>query len=221
LSGIGFNPELPVVLCAIAATTLLILNHGNGFKPPSAFIVIISHDDEQETVQPMSHTVGTLLANWVLLSIKAMWLSRVDNSYQPGRFRINVYRAVPVEIIEGSQKTFTFSAATTPRSIAEQSGVTVYPEDNLSFVPVTNFVTQGTIGQEIVINPATPINVNLYGTPTVIRTHANTVGELLADNKIKLGQGDSVQPVASTALSSGVAVFVIHSGTQIQTSLRP
>jgi uncharacterized protein YabE (DUF348 family) len=205
------------VLCAIAATTLLILNHGNGFKPPSAFIVIISHDDEQETVPTHESTVGTLLAKLGIVINKGDVVEpSLTTAINQEDFRINVYRAVPVEIIEGSQKTFTFSAATTPRSIAEQSGVTVYPEDNLSFVPVTNFVTQGTIGQEIVINPATPINVNLYGTPTVIRTHANTVGELLADNKIKLGQGDSVQPVASTALSSGVAVFVIHSGTQIQ-----
>lgn len=206
-----------LVLCFIGTITLISLNRRHTFKPPTAFIVIISHDHEQETVPTYEATVGALLAKLnITLNKGDVVEPSLNTPINQEDFRINVYRAVPVEIIEGTQKTFTFSAATTPRSIAEQSGITVYPEDYINFVSVTNFVTQGTIGQEVNINPATPINVNLYGTPTIIRTHARTVGQLLATNNIKLGKGDSVEPAASTPLTGNVPVFVIHMGTQIQ-----
>jgi uncharacterized protein YabE (DUF348 family) len=206
-----------LVLCIVGAAILVDLNRMDTFKPPSAFIVIISHDHEQETIPTHEPTVGALLAKLnITLNKGDVVEPSLTTPINQEDFRINVYRAVPVEIIEGAQKTFTFSAATTPRSIAEQSGITVYPEDYINFVSVTNFVTQGTIGQEVIINPATPINVNLYGTPTIIRTHAKTVEQLLDTNNIMLGKGDSVEPTASTLLSASVPVFVIHRGTQIQ-----
>ena len=150
-----------VVLCLAAGITLLVLNHSDSFKPPSAFVVIVSHDQEQETVPTHEPTVGALLAKLDIVINKGDVVEpSLTTPINQEDFRINVYRAVPVEIVENGQKTFSFSAATTPRSIAEQSGITVYPEDYINFVPVTNFVAQGTIGQEVVINPAaTPINV--------------------------------------------------------------
>ncbi|HUC88393.1 MAG TPA: ubiquitin-like domain-containing protein [Candidatus Binatia bacterium] len=206
-----------LVLCTAAAVTLVVLNHHHSFKPPTALTVIISHDNEIQTVPTHEATVGALLAKLDIVINKGDVVEpSLSTPINQEDFRINVYRAVPVEIVDGTQRTFAFSAATTPRSIAEQAGITVYPEDYIYFVPVTNFVTQGTIGQEVIINPATPVNVNLYGTPTLLRTHATTVGQLLDQDKIKLGQNDSVQPAESTLLSSSVEVFVIHKGTQIQ-----
>jgi uncharacterized protein YabE (DUF348 family) len=206
-----------LVLCIVAAITLVILERRNSFKPPTAFIVIVSHDNEQETIPTHEHTVSALLAKLnITLNKGDVVEPSLSTPINQEDFRINIYRAVPVEIVEGAQKIFTSSAATTPRSIVEQNGITVYPEDYVNFVPITNFVTQGTIGQEVVIDPATPIDFNLYGTPTVLRTHTSTVGELLAENNIKLGKDDSVEPAANTSLSSSVPVFVIHKGTQIQ-----
>src|SRR5581483_7363477 len=105
-------------------------------------------------------------------------------------FRINIYRAVPVEIVDGSSLTYSFSAATTPRAIAAQTGVQVFAEDNLSVVPTRNFLTEDAIGERLVVNRATPVNVNLFGAPTVIRTHAKTVGDLLAEKHIALAKDD-------------------------------
>ena len=68
-------------------------------------------------------------------------------------FHINVYRAQPVAIIDGGRKVFALSAATTPRSLAAAAGVTVYPEDGIVSQPTYNFVKDGTIGQQVVIDP--------------------------------------------------------------------
>lgn len=205
-------------LCLVAGGILLLLNHNNKFKPITSYIVIISHDHEQETVPTNEPTVGALLARLgITLNKGDVVEPSTSTQINEDNFRINVYRAVPVEIIDGTQKTFTVSAATTPRSIAQQAGITVYAEDYVQTVPVTNFLAQQSISEQVIIDPATPVNVNLYGTQTVIRTHATTVGQLLQEKHIILQPGDSVQPAANTPITAGGQVFVIHKGTQIQT----
>jgi uncharacterized protein YabE (DUF348 family) len=131
-------------------------------------------------------------------------------------FRINVYRAVPVEIVDGVNKTFTFSAATTPRSIAEQAGVTTYPEDYLNTLPTTNFLQEDAIGERVVIDRATPVNMNLYGAQVVLRTHAKTVGALLKDRGVQLAKNDSVEPVASTPITANQQIFILRKGTKLE-----
>jgi hypothetical protein len=128
---------------------------------------------------------------------------------------------VPVTIIDGDSKTFAYSAAATPRSIVKHAGVQVYPEDDLKLLPTTNFLADNSIGERVVIDRATPVNLNLYGTPVVIRTHAKTVAQLLQDKHIKLSKDDTVQPSVSTPLAPSTQVFVVHKGTQIVTEEKP
>jgi resuscitation-promoting factor RpfB len=120
-----------------------------------------------------------------------------------------------VEIVDGTTRTFAFSAATTPRSIAKQAGISVYPEDGIATVPAANFLTARTIGEQVIIDRAIPVNLNLYGTPAAIRTHAKTVKALLADKHIELAKDDTVQPAAETALTPSLQVFVTRKGVKI------
>jgi uncharacterized protein YabE (DUF348 family) len=206
-----------VVLLAVGVTALVATNGGTPkFQPNNSNIVIVSHDKTQQTVPTRAKTVGELLEK---LNITL----NSGDVVEPGKttpiigdnFRINVYRAVPVTVIDGATKTFTYSAAQTPRSIVKQAGVTVYPEDDLTLAPTQNFLTDSSIGDRLVINRATPVNVNLFGTPVVMRTHAQTVGDLLKEKNISLGDGDSVQPSASTTLTSDMQVFLIRKGKQV------
>jgi uncharacterized protein YabE (DUF348 family) len=207
-----------VVLCLGAGITLLLLDKHSAFKPITSYSVIISHDGEKETVPTNEPTVGALLARLgITLNIGDVVEPSTTTQINEDNFRINVYRAVPVEIIDGSQKTYTFSAATTPRAVAQQAGVTVYPEDYVNTVQTTDFVGQQSISTQIVITPATPVNLNLYGTPTVVRTHTTTVGALMTQLHIVLKQGDSVESAPTTPITAGMQVFVVHKGTQIQT----
>jgi uncharacterized protein YabE (DUF348 family) len=208
-----------MVLLALSVAGFVTLNGGSPkLRQSDSHIVIISHDKQEQTVPTRAATVGELL-------------KRVNIHLQPGdvvepapsteivedNFRVNVYRAVPITIIDGDQKTFSYSAAATPRSIVKHAGVQVYPEDNLNLLPTENFLTDSSIGERVVIERATPINVNLYGTPVVMRTHAKTVGDLLKEKNIKLGKDDDVQPKADTPLTPQAQMFVIRKGTQIVT----
>jgi uncharacterized protein YabE (DUF348 family) len=182
-----------------------------------AYVVIITHDHAEQTVPSREPTVGALLKKLNLtLNEGDVVEPSAQTKIKQDDFRINIYRAVPIEIIDGTQHTFTFSAATTSRSIARQAGIATYAEDNLTIKPVDNFVSQEAIGEQVVIDRATPININLYGTPTVVRTHAKTVADLMKEKGIKLAKDDQVTPALSTPLVDNQQLFVTRNGTKIE-----
>jgi resuscitation-promoting factor RpfB len=71
------------------------------------------------------------------------------------------------------------------------------------------------------IKRSVPVGLILYGTPTVTRTHSDTVGAMLTEKHIVLRNGDTVQPAASTPVSTNQQIFILHKGTKIATSTQP
>lgn len=206
-----------MALLVVGMVSLLVFNGGTPkLKTSDSNIVILDYDKQRQTVPTRAKTVGALLDKLAihLNSGDVVEPSR-DTEIVGDNFRVNVYRAVPVTVIDGETKTFAYSAAATPRSIVKQAGVQVYPEDDLTLLPTENFLTDSSIGERVVINRATPVNVNLYGTPVSLRTHAKTVAALLKEKGIALHDGDTVQPVESTPLTTNTQVFVTHKGKQI------
>lgn len=185
---------------------------------PNSKIVIVSHDGVQQIVPSDDKTVGDLL-NRLHININKgdVVEPNLATVIDQDEFRINIYRAVPVAIILNNNITYTYSAATTPRAIAEQSGATVYPQDYVSTIPSENFLEDGVIGERVVIDPATPINVNLYGTALVLRTHADTVAGLISQNNIHLAASDQVTPALNSPLTQNTVVTIERKGTQVQT----
>lgn len=180
--------------------------------------VIISHDHVQETVPTREKTVGGLLVKLNLkLNQGDVVEPAVTTVIDQDQFRINIYRAVPVEIVDSTSKVFTFSAATTPRAIAVQAGNKVYPEDIITAVPSQNFLLAGAIGEQIVIDRATPVSVDLYGTQVVLRTHAKTVAELIKERGIQLAQNDQIVPSPDTPIMPNQQLAFIRTGTKVET----
>lgn len=180
-------------------------------------VVIINHDHIQQIVPSIEPTVGKLLNKLHITMHQGDVVEpNLSTPINQDDFRINIYRAVPVEVIEGNRHKFTFSAATTPRSIAAQAGFKLYPEDYVKTVPVNNFITQGSIGEQVIIRPAIPINLNLFGTAVVLRTHAKTVGQLIALKKIHLVKSDQTIPALNTPITPNIQVFIIRHGVKLQ-----
>lgn len=195
---------------------VLLVRNDNSLAENDTNIVIVDHDKERQTVPTNAKTVGELLDK---IDVRL----NAGDVVEPSRateiigdnFRVNVYRAVPVTVIDGGRKTYAYSAAATPRSIVKQAGVTVYPEDRLNLEPTENFLTDSSIGERVIIDRATPINLNLYGTAVPMRTQASTVGDLLREKNITLKEGDTVQPAPSEKLTASSQVFVIRKGKQV------
>jgi uncharacterized protein YabE (DUF348 family) len=212
-------PIIFFVILILATACLVWYNaqQSNDRPIPTTRVVIISHDHEQQTVPSNEPNVGDLL-NKLAITLNPGDVVEPSEAtvINQDDFRINIYRALPVKIIDGSSVTFTTSAATTPRSIAQQAGLNPYPEDTLATVPVTNFVTEGSIGETVAITRSTPVDLNLYGTPIATRTQAKTVGALLADKHISLKTGDTLSPAATTPISNNQLIFVIRNGSTVQ-----
>jgi resuscitation-promoting factor RpfB len=208
-------------ITAIGFLSYVIFAQGNNNdKKLQRYIVIISHDGGQQIVPSDEPTVGALLTKLHLSLNKGDVVEpALDTRINADEFRINVYRALPVEIDDSGTKSFTFSAAKTPRAIAQQSGLSLYPEDEVTTSPASDFASQGAIGQVINIKRSVPVNLVLYGTPFVTRTHSDTVGQMLSEKNIVLKNGDTVQPDINSPIAAGQNVFVLHAGTTATTTV--
>ncbi len=219
---------IPVAVLSVMALLSLIgyfvffHKPGKPIAPNSAFIVIISHDKEVQTVPSRSQTVGTLLKKLdIHLNKGDVVEPALDTKIRQDDFRINVYRAVPVQIVEQGRRKFSYSAATTPRSIARQAGFELYAEDGVTDKPVTNFLKQGSLTEQVIIDRSVPVHLNLYGTAVTLRTHANTVGQLLKQKGLSLAADDQVLPKADTAIKPNQQIFLVRKGTKLQSIVEP
>lgn len=207
------------VLIFLTAGIYFVARQTNQIKPhPEGFVVIVSHDHEKQVVPSRQQTVGTLLKKLgIRLGEGDVVEPATDAVIKQDDFRINVYRAVPVQVVNGSRKTFAFSAGTTPRAIAQQTGQKLYAEDLANTVPAQNFVQTGAIGEQVVIDRATPVNVDLYGAHVVIRTHAETVGDMMKEKHIVLTKKDRLSVPRSTPITPGLKVAFLRTGTKTET----
>lgn len=183
-----------------------------------AYVVQLSVDGKKQTLPTRAGTVQDFLDRAeIKLEDGDVVEPAADIEIDEDNFRVNVYRARPVTIFDGDKRIQALSAATTARSVAAQVGIDVYPEDRLKQEASSDVLRDQVIGDKITIERATVVNLNLYGTPVVIRTHSKTVADLLKEKNIALASGDSVQPAAETPITSNIQVFVTRSGTQITT----
>lgn len=189
-----------------------------GAEDISPRVVIVSHDNVQEAIPSRQATVGDLLNKMELkINDGDVVEPALATTIDQDQFRINVYRAKPVDVIENGKDNFTYSAATTSRSIASQAGLSTFAEDSLVTVPVDNFVTERAVGQKVIVTRATPVNVNVYGVQTLMRTQAKTVGDLLDEKHIVLANDDQVVPTADQPIAANSQIYIIHNGTAIAT----
>lgn len=183
-----------------------------------ANIVLLHVDNETRVLPTREKTVGALLENaGVQLNEGDIVEPATDTIIEEDDFRVNVYRAAPVVIQDDDARIFAMSAATTSRSIADQAGVSVHPEDEVRTEPSTDFLRDG-IGSKVIIHRSTPVVLNLYGARLAMRTQAATVGELLSDKQVNLAPDDTVQPSADTPLTEGLQIFVTRFGVQVITA---
>ncbi len=211
----------PFIVPVITLLVLLIVT-GIGYvllgsktvSSSDSHVVILTNDKQRRTIPTSAATVSDFLKK---LNIKVnpgdVVEPDLNTEIVEDNFRVNIYKAVPVTIVQGAHKKFLNTAATSPRSIAEEAGIKVYPEDDINIEIPQNILRTGNIGKEVVIKPATPAYLNLYGTPVAVRTHKITVGDLLAEKQVYLSPSDTVQPSITTRITPGISVVVSRQGT--------
>jgi resuscitation-promoting factor RpfB len=209
-------PLLGAVLGIFIVIGIVLTHRGDALKPSGSHVVYLFDKGKKETLDTKAQTVGQLLKNLPLhlIAEDVVEPSR-DTTIVEDNFRVNVYRARPVIVVDKGSRTVTLTAQKSARVVAENAGVQVYPEDKATFL--AGDIRQNIVGEQVVINRATPVFLNLYGTALNVRTRAKTVGDLVKEKQIKLQGGDTLQPDANTPISANLQVFVVRSGTKIMT----
>lgn len=181
-------------------------------------VVIVYADNITQTVSTRETKVKDFLdAADIQINVGDVVEPSIETAIVEDNFHINVYRAKPVLLLDGDKKIRTLSAAFTPRSIAEQAGIQIYPEDILSTVTRDDILADGALGQIVEIDRALPVSINLYGNEVNVRTHTTTVGEVLKEKNIALAEGEVLSPSADTPLSAADKIFVTKFGTSVVT----
>lgn len=196
-----------------------VVANGQTIGPDDNHIVSLYVDGEETVVPTRAQTVGELLEKTdVLLTEADLVEPAKDTRIDADNFKINVYKARPVSIVDGTTVTRVLSPYEGAKLIAEKAGVTVYPEDTYTLESGNSFVDEQIIGEKITINRATPVTINLYGAgPVTYRTHAATVGELLAERSITAEEGATLTPAAETPITPNLAIFISKFGKQVVT----
>jgi uncharacterized protein YabE (DUF348 family) len=180
--------------------------------------VTVHYDGTTQTVATHAKTIGEVLdrAHIPVSKNDDIEPSR-DTALMSNDYNVNIYRARPATVVDGQNSYHIFTAAQSPKEIVAAAGITVYPEDEIAMSRVNDFVSEGTIGLKLTVNRAVPLTLNMYGTPTPVRTQAKTVSALLLEKHVKLQQGDELQPAAETPITSNMTVSLLRNGTQVVT----
>lgn len=197
-----------------------VVANGQTLSPSDSHVVNLYIDGQETTAPTRASTVKEFLANAkVTLNEGDLVEPSINSEITSDNYRVTVYRAKPVTIIDGTSVSKVLTPEESPQLIAKKAGITVYPEDKLALTSANNFVDEQIIGEKLTIDRATPATVSLYGTPAATyRTHSSTVGDLLKEKGIVPEPGATVSPAAETPLTANMAIFISKYGKQVVTA---
>ncbi len=213
---------VPVItgFCLILLTIAFVIFFGNAKQiqvTPDSKIVIITDAGIKQIVPSNDKTVGTLLKRLnISLGQGDVVQPNLSTPINQDDFRINIYRAVPVEIVEDGVAYYSFSAAITPRAIANQAGVMATASDYVSSQPSENFLASSAIGRQVIIESGIPIVFDLYGTDLSIYVHASTVAGVINQENIQLTSEDQVSPSLNSSISPNEQVSISRPGIKTE-----
>ncbi|MBX4197684.1 G5 domain-containing protein [Candidatus Saccharibacteria bacterium] len=211
-------PIFGLILGAAIVATLAISKGGTPtFRPSDSHVVFLFDNGKKQTIDTKAKTVGELIQRLPLNLIPEDVVEpSADTEIVEDNFRINVYHARPVTIVDGTNKTVTLTAQKSARVVAEAAGLKINPEDLASFAQ--GDIAQNVIGEKVVVARAIPVTLNLYGTQVPSYTQASTVAALLSEKHIKLDNGETVNPVPKTPVTPNLQIFILAKGSQVITT---
>lgn len=203
------------------SVAMFISTNGQTIGASDSNIVYLSIDGKQQVVPTSAATVKDLLDRLnITVSEQDIVTPALETPIYDDNLAVDVQKAKPVMIVDGGKKTITLSAQPTPREVAQKAGIAVSPEDKVESKTIESInprqaIREGIASEQVVIDRAMATNLNLYGSAIALKTHADTVGELLAEKNIKPAEGDTVTPALDTPLTPDTQIFVVRTGHQV------
>lgn len=127
---------------------------------------------------------------------------------------VNIRRARPITVIDGSKQTRVVTADTDTATIAKLADSALKANDTTKTSQISNFVGAGGVGQEITITRAKAVTVTLYGQVLNLRTQKPTVRDMLTEAGIKLDPSDTMSIDINAPINDDMAFQIWRNGVQ-------
>jgi uncharacterized protein YabE (DUF348 family) len=208
------EPRSIIALGLLIFTVILGVGTGNLPISPAAHadsqrVVSLYADGTKKVFTTSATTVGEVLGRaGIKLSSGDIVEPATSTLVTTGFFNINVYRARPIQVSDGTKAYDIQSAYQSPRLLADAAGVKLYPEDKLKSDVITDFVSAKAVGLQVSVVRALPVHVLVDGKSLLIRTQAKTVAGAILDANIHLGLKDTLSVPAENPITSGMKVAV-------------
>ncbi len=201
-------------ICAVG----LVIGNAQTIGASDSRIVEILVDGQSRTVPTRAKNVADLLDRLQIeVDSQDLVEPKLDTAILEDNMKITIQQARPVTIIDGASVKTVISPHQQPRTVVEDAGIKLYPEDGIETDAPDNITAQPILGDQLVVDRAIPVNINLYGTNIPVRTRVNTVADLLNQKDIKTLEGDTVIPEPQAKLTADLQVFVVRKGKQVVT----
>jgi uncharacterized protein YabE (DUF348 family) len=179
-------------------------------------IVNVYVDGENQTHTTRAKTVGDLLSR---LDVKTIDEDIVEPAKSEvileDNTQINVYRARPVEIVDGDRTISVLSAQRSARLIAADAGIELLPEDDINLSTRDTTLLNSSASEQLVIDRSVEIKLTVYGVLTTVRTTSDTIEELLKEENIEIIDGENIQPQElQTPVKSGMLISINKPGVK-------
>lgn len=185
---------------------------------PSDNHVVSLYIDGKETIVPTRASTVDEFIKKASITVNEYDLVEpaMNANIDADNFRISVFHAKPVTIVDGQNVQKVMTPYKEPQMIAQKAGLTTYPEDNYNFVTTSNFVKENILGATLNIDRATPVTISLYGAPAAVyRTHVATVGDLLKERGIVPEKDAIVTPSENSKIMANMPIFISKYGKQV------
>ena len=224
------KPTTPLSVIILACCFLVLIIgviaagrvHASTQMPANGERLITVHDGDQER-GILTHAT-TLRQAFQEASIrfddKDLVEPGIDDQLVASSYEVNIYRARPVTIVDGVVQKKILSAYRTAEQIIGQAGMKLHDEDSTRIQAPSNIVSEGT-GLRLVITRATPFTLVLYGKKTTSYSQSATVGEMLEEKGITIGEQDTLSVKQDVTLRSGMTVELWRNGKQTVTEVKP
>lgn len=179
-------------------------------------IINLNVDGENQTHTTRAKTVGDLLNRLEISIIEEDIVEpAIDQKIIEDDTQINVYRARPVEIIDGDRSITVLSAQRSLGLIVSEAGIKILPEDEIILSSRETNILYSSASEVITIDRSVEVKLTVYGVLSTIRTTSDTVQELLEERNIELKDGENIQPEnTNTPITSGMLISVNKEGVK-------
>lgn len=211
-----FSVVFLVIIALILMTKVSFAD--NGSADQDGRLITIHDRGTEKVIVSQAMTIGDALKEAdISIDAKDSVEPAVSEKLVASDYQVNIYRARPVVVVDGNTKTKVMTPYQTAAQIAENAGIKLYVEDKTTLKQTDNIIAEGA-GLQLIIDRATPFSFDLYGDVKTVRTQAATIGDMLNEKSIKLGNDDRLSLNQNTPISNGMSVRLWREGKQTVTS---